>query len=322
MRFFGLAFILCLLIQPAAAQNWPTRPVTLVVTFAAGSGDDVLARIIAPKLGEALGQTIIVEDVGGAGGMIGTDRVARADPDGYQIVMGGTGTFAANQTLYKHPSYDASKDFEPVGLIAEQPLILAVRNSLPVNSLKEFISYAKTNTGKLQFASGGVGSATHLGCLLLNAAIGIEAIHVPYRSTTIALQDIIADRVDYACPIEATVIGAIQSKQIKPIAILTKKRSPLFPDLATASEQGLTGFEAYIWDGLFLPKHTPAAIIEKLHAALMTTLNDRDVQAHIEQVGGEVVEPERRSPAYLADFVNSEIQKWAKPIRDSGLQIE
>lgn len=322
MRMFGLGLFLAMLAQPTMAQTWPTHPVTMVVTFAAGSGDDVLARLVAPKLGEALGQTVIVEDVGGAGGMNGTDRVARADPDGYQIVLGGTGTFAANQTLYKRPSYDAAKDFEPVGLIADQPLILVIRNSLPVNSLKDFVSYAKANPGKLQFASGGIGSATHLGCLLLNAAAGIDAVHVPYRSTAIALQDIIADRVDYACAIEATVIGSIQSKQIKPIAILTKERSPLFSDLATANEQGLSGFEASIWNGLFLPKGTPQPIVDKLQSALATVLNDPGFQARIQQIGGQVVAPERRSPAYLRQFVASETAKWAKPIRDAGLQIE
>ena len=226
------------------------------------------------------------------------------------------------RTLYKRPSYDAAKDFEPVGLIADQPLILVIRNSLPVNSLKDFVSYAKANPGKLQFASGGIGSATHLGCLLLNAAAGIDAVHVPYRSTAIALQDIIADRVDYACAIEATVIGSIQSKQIKPIAILTKERSPLFSDLATANEQGLSGFEASIWNGLFLPKGTPQPIVDKLQSALATVLNDPGFQARIQQIGGQVVAPERRSPAYLRQFVASETAKWAKPIRDAGLQIE
>jgi tripartite-type tricarboxylate transporter receptor subunit TctC len=189
------------------AQEWPARPVTLVVTFAAGSGDDVLARILSPRLSELLGQQVIVENVGGAGGMTGVARVAKARPDGYLFVLGGTGTFAANQTLYKHPLYNAATDFAPVALVAEQPLLLTTRADLPAGNLPEFIAYAKANETKMQYASGGVGSATHLGCVLVNSAIGVNATHVPYRAAAMALQDLIAWRMDYLCPIASTAIA-------------------------------------------------------------------------------------------------------------------
>jgi tripartite-type tricarboxylate transporter receptor subunit TctC len=307
---------------PVEAQEWPARPVTLVVTFAAGSGDDVLARILSPRLSELLGQQIIVENVGGAGGMTGVARVAKARPDGYQFVLGGTGTFAANQTLYKHPLYNAATDFAPVALIAEQPLLLTARADLPVGNLPEFIAYARTNQAKMQFASGGVGSATHLGCVLLNSAIGINPTHVPYRAAAMALQELIAGRMDYLCPIASTAIAQIEAHQIKAIATLAKNRSPVLPNLSSAQEQGLAGFEAYIWSGIFLPKGTPAAIVQKLHDAIVATMNTPAIRERLQDIGAELVAPERRSGDYLAKFVMSEIEKWAAAIKAGGVSID
>jgi tripartite-type tricarboxylate transporter receptor subunit TctC len=317
-----ITFVCAIGLTASLAQNWPTRPVTLVVTFAAGSGDDVLARIISARLSEVLAKQVVVEDVGGAGGMNGTSRVARATPDGYEAVLGGTGTFAANQTLYKHPPYNAMTDFAPVALIAEQPLLLVVRKDFPADSLQQFITYAKANHEKLQFASGGTGSATHLGCVLLNSALNIKVTHVPYRSTAIALQDMLAGRMDYACPIASTALSLVNSGQLKAIAILTKDRSPILANLATAQEQGLANFEASIWNGVFLPKGTPPAIVTKMNEALVKTMDTADVQKRVEQVGGAIVSAERRTPEYLKKFVESEIAKWAVPIRATGISID
>ena len=304
------------------AQNWPARPVTLVVTFAAGSGDDVLTRIIAPHLSEILGQQFVVENVGGAGGMNGTSRVARANPDGYEAVVGGTGTFAANQTLYKRPSYNALTDFTPVGLVAEQPLMLVTRQDFLADNLQQFITYLRANHAKLQFASGGTGSATHLGCVLLNCTLGVDVAHVPYRSTALAIQDMIAGRIDYACPIASTALSQVQAKQLKAIAILTKARSPTLPELATAQEQGLSNFEAYIWNGIFLPKNAPPAIVAKLNEAIGKALDKPEVQNRLRQIGGEVVGRDRRTPDYLREFVTGEIAKWAAPIKAAGIAID
>jgi len=304
------------------AQNWPARPVTLVVTFAAGSGDDVLTRIIAPHLAEILGQQFVIENVGGAGGMNGTSRVARSNPDGYEAVVGGTGTFAANQTLYKRPSYNALTDFTPVGLVAEQPLILVTRKDFPADNLQQFIAYLKANHAKLQFACGGTGSATHLGCVLLNSTLGVDVSHVPYRSTALAVQDMIAGRIDYACPIASTALSQVQAKQLKAIAILTKTRLPMLSDLATAQEQGLSNFEAYIWNAIFLPKGAAPAIVAKLNDALGKTLDKPEVQNRLQQIGGEVVARDRRSPDYLRQFVTSEIAKWAVPIKAAAITID
>jgi tripartite-type tricarboxylate transporter receptor subunit TctC len=304
------------------AQEWPNRPVTLVVTFAAGSGDDLVARSIAPRISELLGQQIVIENVGGAGGMNGASRVAKAAPDGYQIVLGGTGTFAANQTLYKQPLYDALTDFKPVVLIVEQPMVLLARKELPVNDLKEFIAYTKANQAKMQFGSGGAGSATHLACALLNSAIGVNVTHVPYRSTALAFQDVIGGRLDYVCPILGSAISVIEGKQLRPIATLSKKRASIFPDLRTADEQGLTNFDAYIWNGMFLPRDTPDAIVKRLHDVTVEAMNTPAVEERIKEIGGSMVAPERRSPEYLKRFVADEIAKWAAPIKASGIAMD
>ena len=307
---------------PAQAGDWPDRPVTLVVSYAAGSGDDALARILTPRLSQLLGRQVIVENVGGAGGMNGTNRVARASPDGYQFVLGNTGTFAANQTLYKQPLYDAATDFTPVALIAEQPMLLVARPDFPADNLQQFVAYVKANQAGLQFASGGTGSATHLACVLLNGAVGINATHIAYRAAALALQDVVAGRIDYVCPIPSTALGLIAGKQVKPIANLSRHRTPVLPNLPTAQEQGVANLDAYIWNGIFLPKDTPVAIVQKLHAAIVATLDTPSVRERIAGIGGSVVASDRRSPEYLRGFVDSEIKKWSAPIKTSGVSLD
>jgi tripartite-type tricarboxylate transporter receptor subunit TctC len=307
---------------PAAAQDWPARPVTMVVPFAAGSGSDILGRIIGPHLAEHLGAPVIVEDVGGAGGMLGAARVMKAPADGYQLLLATAGTHAINQTLYKKPLYNAATDFAPVALVASTPILLVTRRDLPADNLPEFIAYARTNQARMQFGSPGAGSTSHLGCALFNAAIKVEVTHVPYRSTGQALQDLLAGRLDYQCVPIAGVVPQIEGKLIKAIAIMSKQRSPILPMLATAHEQGLADFEVETWYAIFLPKGTPAAIIRKLHDAAVAAMNAPDLQGRLEELGIEVVAPERRSPDYLAEFVVREIEKWAGPIKASGVSME
>jgi tripartite-type tricarboxylate transporter receptor subunit TctC len=308
--------------QFAAAQDWPSRPVTMVVPLAAGSGIDVLGRIFAPRLSVLLGQQVIVENVSGAGGMTGASRVVKAAPDGYQFVLGGTGTHAHSQTLFKLPLYNATTDFAPVALIAEQPIVLIARKDMPANNLQEFISYAKAGQAKMQYGSAGAGSAAHLACVLLSAAIGVDVTHVPYRGGGPAMQDLIAGRIDYQCPLIAIAIQQIEGKTVKAIATLSLNRSPSLPDLASAHEQGLINFDASNWSGFFLPKGTPMAIVQKLHDATVATMNTPDVQTHLKRIGADLVAPERRSPQYLTQFVSSEIDKWAGPIKAAGVTGE
>ncbi len=318
----ALAACLGLAWGSAQAQDWPTRPVTMVIPFAAGGPTDVLGRVMAERMSQILGQQVVVENVGGAGGMTGSSRVARAQPDGYSFVLGTVGTHAQNQTLYKKPQYHAATDFQPVALIAEVPLILITRKDFPANSLEEFLAYAKANQDKMTYGSAGAGSATHLGCVLLDAAMGTKIQHVPYRGTGPAMQDLQGGRIDFLCEIVTTALPQIQSGAVKAIATMTRERSPVLPDLPTAHEKALPNFEAYTWNAFFLPKGTPDAIVKKLHAATLQAMDTPAVRDRLQGLGAMLVAPERRSPEYLARFVDSEITKWAEPIRSSGVSVE
>jgi tripartite-type tricarboxylate transporter receptor subunit TctC len=306
--------------SPAAAQSWPARPLTMVVPFAPGGGTDVLGRIVGRRLSEILAQQVIIENVGGAGGMVGSARVAKAAPDGYQFVLGSRAD-AINQTLYKNPLYNFATDLAPVVLIADQPTLLVARKDLPADDLREFIAYARANQTKMQMASAGAGSTGHLDCMLLNAAIGINVTHIPYRGGGPAMQDLIAGRVDYFCTLSATAKQQLDGKLIKAIAILSRDRSGMLPDLPSAQEQGLD-FEATTWFGFFVPKGTPEPIIQKLHDATVAAMDTPSMQERLNEVGAVTVAPERRSPAYLQSFVLSEIEKNAAPIRAAGLAMD
>jgi tripartite-type tricarboxylate transporter receptor subunit TctC len=305
----------------AGAEDFPTRPVTMVIPFAAGGPTDVLGRILAQGMGETLGKSVIVENVGGAGGMTGGKRVADAKPDGYTMLLGTVGTQAQGQTLYKHPLYNAVTDFTPVVLVADVPIALLVRKDLPVNNLKEFVAYAKANEAKMQFGSAGAGSATHLGCVVLNTAMGTNIVHVPYKGTGPAMQDLVAGRIDFLCEIVSTAKPQIDGGNVKALAIMTKERSPVLPNLPTTLEQGLDA-QAYTWNALFLPKGAPADVVTKLHDAAVKAMDTPTVKDRLQGLGASIVAPDRRSPEYLAGFVKSEITKWAAPIKASGVQIE
>jgi len=323
MPRFILALVLALIpLGPAAAQTWPTRPVTMVIAFAAGSSIDLVGRILAPRLSEVLGQNVIVENVSGAAGIIGTSRVAKSPPDGYQLLLGAAGAMSQNQFLYKSLPYNTATDFAPVALIAETPPVLVVRKDLPGDDLKAFISHAKLNQAKMQYGSSGAGTSTHLACLLLNAAAGVSVTHIPYRGGGPAMQDLLAGRIDYQCPLAAVSIPQIESKSVKAIAILTRERSPILPSLASAHEQGLADFDAGSWWAFFLPAGTPAPIIQRLNEAINAALNTPAVQARLFENGATVVAPERRSPDYLKSFLESETAKWGAAIKAAGIMPE
>ena len=306
----------------ATAQAWPARPITLVVPFAPGGGIDASARIQAQHIGELLGQAIVVENIGAAAGMAGSARVAKAAPDGYTFLIGNSGTHAYNQSLYKKPLYDAAVDFTPVGLATESPRILIARKDLPVSGLAEFIAYAKANQAKMQFGSAGVGSGTHLPCVLLNRALGIEVTHVPYRGAGPAMQDLIAGRIDYMC--DTIQAGAVQVKAqaVKGLAVMSAKRAPVVAELATTGEQGLAGVEASVWNAFFLPKGTPDPIVRRLNRAMNDMLDNPGIRKRLEELGLEIVGPERRSPEYLAKFVPEEVERWGRVIRAAGISAD
>jgi tripartite-type tricarboxylate transporter receptor subunit TctC len=238
-------------------------------------------------------------------------RAAKAPADGYQIVLGAIDTFAQSQYLFKKPPYNSVTDFEPVALAVEQPLVLIVRKDLPVSNLKEFADYMKANPGKLRFGSAGIGAAPYLACSMMTKAIGGKATHVPYRSAAPALQDMIGGDIDYYCPLAVSAIRLIENKSVKVLAILTRDRSPIFPDLPTAREQGIDVTDGYYWMGFFVPKGTPASAVAVLNNALRNALEAPAVQTRIQGLAATVVAPERRSSAYLKDYLAAEVTKWA-----------
>jgi len=304
------------------AQDWPNRPITLVVPFAAGGGVDVSVRIQAQYIGEALGQSIVIENVGGAAGTTGSVRVAKAPPDGYTLLIGNSGTHAYSQSLYKKPPYDAVADFEPVGLVSDSPRILIARKDLPANNLQEFIRYVKANQGKMQFGSAGVGAGTHLPCVLLNMAIGIDVTHVPYRGAGPVMQDLIGGRIDFMCDTIQTGAQQAKEKTVKGIAVMAPRRVPIIADLPTAAEQGLPGVEASVWNAFFFPKGTPEPIVRKLNRVVSDMLDNQGQRKRLEELGLEIVPPERRSPEYLAKYLPEEIDRWGKVIKAAGISMD
>jgi tripartite-type tricarboxylate transporter receptor subunit TctC len=306
----------------AVAQDWPTRPPTVVVPFAAGGPIDVVARIIAPRMSELIGQQLVVDNVPGAGGMVGAARVARANPDGYTVLLGNQATHTFSQFLYKKPLYNAAAEFAAGGLLVSNSKVLVVRKDLPVNTLAEFIAYAKANAAKMQYGSAGGGSATHIACVLLNARIGVAITHVPYRGTGPAMQDLVAGRIDFMCDVVSTALAQIRGETVKALATLSNARASVLPNLPTAREQGLADVDADGWNGFFFPKDTPAAIIRRVHAASSETLDTPAVRKRIEDLGLFVPPPNERGPDFLARLVASELDKWGPPIKAAGISAE
>jgi tripartite-type tricarboxylate transporter receptor subunit TctC len=319
LRIFAI-LICCMVAGAAGAQTaaWPTRPITMVVPFGAGGPVDLVGRIMAGLLSEKLGQQVIVENMGGGGGSVGAARIAKSPPDGYSFLFGNQGTHIFTHLISKKPLYDPVADFAPVAVVVENSKLLITRPDFPANSLAEFASYAKANEGKMQFGSAGIGSATHVTCVLLNLAIGVSITHVPYRSTTAAMQDVIGGRIDYVCDVISTTAPLLQSGTLKALALLSPRRNPLLPELATADEQGVHGIGGDGWNAFFFPHGTPAAIVNRLASATNEILDNAAVRERLLGLGLNVPLSERRTPAYLAKLVASELDKWAAPIRASG----
>ena len=306
----------------AGAQSYPTRPITMVVPYAAGGVFDTIARIVGIRMGELLGQSVIVENVTGAGGIIGVQRVMSAKPDGYTVLLGTVGTHAYNQSIYRKRRYDAVNDFTPVTLFSDQPMVLEGRKDLPANNLAEFIALLKQNGTKMQYGSAGVGSTTHLACALLNARIGVDVTHVPYRGGGPAANDLIGGQIDYMCGNLGTTVARAAAKQTKALALLSRERTPLMPELATAEEQGIKDYDVVTWTAFFLPKGAPKEIVARLNEATNAAMDTPAIKARFNDVGVVGVAPERRGPEYLARYVADEIARWEGPIKAAGLQVD
>jgi tripartite-type tricarboxylate transporter receptor subunit TctC len=304
------------------AQDWPTRAVNLVVPYAAGGPVDTIARILAAQLSEKLGQQVVVENAGGAGGMTGAARVAKAAPDGYTVLLSGSGVLAINQTLYKRPLYNAVDDFEHVALFADSARVLIVRKDLPASTLPEFVAYAKVNQAKMQYGTAGAGSGTHVCAILLDVAMGTKITHVPYRGAGPAMQDLIGGRIDYIAEQISTALPQIRGNTVKAIATLGLDRAPGIEELPTAQELGLSGLDCGSWASLSLPKGTPGAIVQRLAKASNDAVETPAVRERFKGIGVTIPAPERRTPEYMAKFVPSEIARWAGPIRASGASAD
>ena len=302
-----LAALACL--GEAQAQGYPARAVTIIVPFAAGGPADITGRIVAEQLSRSLGQQFVIENVGGAGGTTGITRAARASPDGYTLALGHMGTHAAAVALYPNLAYNPQTDFEPIGLIAEQPELLVVRKDLPPATLREFIAYAKANESMLNMAHAGVGSVSHVGCLLLNAAIGIKPTMVPFTGTGPAMNAIISGQVDYVCDPILGPLSHVRAGTVKALAIATNKRNAHLPDVPTSAEAGLPQFQASPFYALFAPRGTPQPIVATLADALSKGLNEDVARKRLLDLGAEVPEPDRRGPEPLRALVKSELAR-------------
>ena len=320
LRIVASAVLILSQLGFASAQDYPTRHITAIVSFGPGNSVDIFARLMAAHMSEVLGRQVIVENIGGAGGATGTLRAARAAPDGYTIVIGGTDTMAQNQSLFEKPPYNPATDFIPIVLAVEMPLVLVGRTGLPPNDLKELIAYMKANQEKMNFGSSGIGGVTHLACSQVVNALGVKLAHVPYKSAAAGIQDMLSDNLDLYCPVVAGALPHIRSKAIKFYGVLTAERSPLLPDLQTVAEQGLPGIQGGYWLGIFAPAGTPEPIAAKLTAAAMSALASPAVEEKLRNVGAAVVAPERRTPAYLKKYIPEEIASWGKIIKEAGIE--
>jgi tripartite-type tricarboxylate transporter receptor subunit TctC len=311
--------LLVLATAAAQAQDWPSRPLTMVVPFAAGGPMDALARILQPTLIEALGQQVIIENVPGGGGMTGSLRVSQAAADSHLFVLASIGTHAISYSMHKKPAYHPANDFQPVSFIADAPLLLMTKKDLPPNDLREFITYTKANHAKMVFSSGGSGTSSHISCVMLNQIMGVDVTHVPYRGGGPAFADVIAGRIDYICNYVSIAVQAVNAGQVKAMAMLARDRAALLPNLPTAEEQGLKDFDVSAWNAILLPKSATPAMVARMNAALRKALDNPALRARFDSIGLIAAAPDRRSPDYLRKFVETEIVRWAAPVKASGV---
>ena len=307
------------LIAPSQAQNYPARPITLIVPFAAGGPTDIIARIVSDQMSKTLGQQIVIENVVGAGGTTASTRAMRATADGYTIIMGHMGTHAAAVPLYPKLAYHPVKNFEPIGLVAGTPVLIVARKDFPAKDLKEFMAYVKANADKINMAHAGVGSVSFTSCLLLNSLMDVKPTSIPFQGTGPALNALIGGQVDYMCDQIVNLVPQIQAGNIKAYAIGTPERSPALPDVPTTKEAGLPKFDVSAWNALFAPKDTPKEAVDKLSDALNKALDDEGVRKRLLDLGSVIPGADGRGPAALNKLVESEIERWTPVIKASGI---
>jgi tripartite-type tricarboxylate transporter receptor subunit TctC len=305
-----LSFLACILSAAAAAQPYPSRPVTIVVPFAAGGPTDIIARITGEYFSKALGQQFVVENVAGAGGTTGITRGVQAKPDGYTIMMGHMGTHGAAPALYKNLKYDPAKDFTPLGLVAGTPILIVARKDFPAANLKEFIAKVKDPAAKVKQAHAGVGSVSFTTCTLLTSQLGAKSIVAAYRGTGPALNDLVGGQVDYMCDQIVNLVEQVKGGSIKAYAIATAERSPALPNVPTTKEAGLPEYQVSAWNALFAPKGMPKDVAAKLNATLVAALDDAATRKRLLDLGSVIPDKAGRSPEALQKLVESEVKRW------------
>ncbi|MBC7576756.1 MAG: tripartite tricarboxylate transporter substrate binding protein BugD [Tardiphaga sp.] len=316
---FALAGIAVVSFGPTAvsaqAQDYPTRSITMIVPFAAGGPTDIIARIVTADMAKTLGQTIIIENVVGAGGTTATTRAARATPDGYTLITGHMGTHAAAVPLYPKLAYHPEKDFEPVALLAGTPILILAKKDFPAKDLKEFVSYVKANTEKLNMAHAGIGSVSYSSCELLSSVLEIKPTGVPFNGTGPAMNALVGGQVDYMCDQIVNAVPQINGGTIKAYAVATPERNPSLPDLPTTTEAGLPKYQVSAWNAIFAPKGTPPAIVAKLNAAAVKALDDENVRKRLLDLGSDIPKAEGRTQAALAELVKTEVARWSAVLK-------
>lgn len=319
----GIAGLLAALLfaAPAAAQDYPSKNITLIVPFAAGGPTDVISRIVSEHMSRTLGHQFVIENTLGAGGTTASTRAKRAAPDGYTLITGHMGTHAASVALYPKLQYDPRTDFDPIGLIAGTPILVLAKKDFPAKDLKEFVAYVKANEKTLNNAHAGVGSVSFTTCLLLNAIMGVKPVTVPFNGTGPSMNALVGGQVDYMCDQIVNAVPQVKGGTIKAYAIATAERNPSLPDIPTTKEAGLPEFEASAWNGLFAPKGTPKAALDKLSDALSKALDDEGVRKRLLDLGSDIPGPDRRGPAALGALVKSEVDKWGKVIKEAGAEV-
>jgi putative tricarboxylic transport membrane protein len=322
-RVFALAFALALVAAaatgPARADDYPTHPIRLIVPFAAGGAADSVARIVGRRVGDALGQTIVVEDRGGGGGIIGTEIVRNSDPDGYTLLLGQSGPISINPGIYPKLSYDPEKDFAPVTMTTAYPYVLVVNPSLGVKTVAELVALAKSKPGQLNYGTTGIGSSNHLVTELFDNKAGIKMTHIPYRGTSLAVADLIAGQVQVVFADPVSALSQVRAGTLTALAVTSKERSPVAPDLPTIAESGYPGFDAIAWHGIMAPARTPPAILERLNTEFVKALKDPETAKLIEQQAIQVV---GNSPKAFADFIKQDIVLWRGVAQEAQVEVK
>jgi tripartite-type tricarboxylate transporter receptor subunit TctC len=315
---FALIAVIAAFATPAAAQDYPVRTITMIVPYPAGGPSDVVARIIADGMSRRLGQTVIIENVGGAGGTIGTARVAAAEPDGYTLLAASMGSQVAAPALYPNLRYDPVKDFAPIGLSAHAPAVVVARNDLPAASLGGFIDYVKTYGDQVKQGHGGIGASSHMACLLFTAQLGLKPQLIGYRGTGPALNDLMSGQIDFFCEQIVSVSAAVKAGSIKAYAISADKPSPALPGVPSAKDAGALAWQMSIWSAVFAPRNTPQLIVTRLPRVLDDTLNDDRVRDRLVGLGARIPDKDERGPAQLETLLKAEIARWAPILKGAS----